>query len=250
MMCVDRARDATRPGAAEQTSPTPSCDISRQSRPDTPANFPSRVPPRCRCLRPRPVNPGTPDDMMRHVQKRMSVALVATLAAACAVAITAGADFEPDADFTGYTSFRWDEPDARPTGDPRLESNPFFSERLHDAIQRELEMRGILLDGSGPALEVHHHATVRDRVEVYDVDLAAGYAQPVDRPGTRVIQYEEGTFLVDIADARTREVVWRGWAQLDVGRALDDAGQMREQIDRALERMFEDFPAPKLAGSG
>jgi len=170
------------------------------------------------------------------------LAAATMLAASCGgVPLRAGADFHPDHDFTQYVGYIWDEPDQRPTGDPRLDENPFFIHRLHAAIHWELPTRGIRYRAPGPALTVHHHATVRDRVGVYEADREAGYGSEYGE-GTQVIQYEEGTFLVDIADARTREVVWRGWARLDLGRALEDPDVMSEQIDVAIARMFVGFP--------
>ena len=47
-----------------------------------------------------------------------------------------------------------------------------------------------------------------------------------------------------MTDARTQEVVWRGWAQLDLGQALGDPDAMRDQIDQAIGTMFENFPIP------
>ncbi len=49
---------------------------------------------------------------------------------------------------------------------------------------------------------------------------------------------------MDIADARTGEVIWRGWARLDLSTALDDPMEMRDQIDLAIGKMFESFPVP------
>lgn len=176
--------------------------------------------------------------------KRFALAGVALLFAACGgVPLTAGADMTPGYDFTQYTSYYWDQPDDRPTGDPRLENNPFFVHRLHSAIHWELATRGIELSREGPALKVHYHAVVRPRVEVYEADRDAGFLSEFGQ-GTQVIQYEEGTFLVDIADARTGEVVWRGWARLDLTTALEDPAEMRDQIDRAIGTMFESFPIP------
>jgi hypothetical protein len=161
---------------------------------------------------------------------------------ACAtVSMQAGADFEPGYDFTQYASYVWDEPDDRPIGDPRLENNPFFMHRLHAAIHWELATRGIEYDAHGPALTVHHHAIVRDHVEVFSAEPNAGVMSEYGE-NTEVVQYEEGTFLVDLADARTGEIIWRGWAQLDLSRALDDPMEMRDQIDIAIGRMFESFP--------
>ncbi len=166
------------------------------------------------------------------------------LAAACGgVPLTAGADFEPGYDFAEYVSYTWDQPDDRPTGDPRLENNPFFLHRLHSAIHWELATRGVQYDAPGPALTVHHHVTVRDRVDVYEVDRTTGYRTDFGE-GTQVISYEEATFLVDIADARTNVILWRGWAQMEIGKALRDPAEMRDMIDDAISKMFEDFPLP------
>ncbi len=183
---------------------------------------------------------------MRGMTK-LALATAAFLSTACSsVPMRAGADFEPGYDFAKYATYTWDEPDGRPTGDPRLDENPFFVHRLHAAIHWELATRGIhngRTEGLGAALTVHHHASVRDRVEVLEADREAGYDSEYGE-GTQVLQYEEATFLVDLADARTKEIVWRGWARLDLGRALSDPDVMRDQIDEAIRRMFESFPIP------
>jgi hypothetical protein len=181
---------------------------------------------------------------MNNTLTRLALATIALVAAACGgVPLTAGADLEPTYDFTQYTSYTWAEPDERPVGDPRLDNSPFFVHRLHSAIHWELATRGIEYGAEGPGLTVHHHAVVRDRVEVYEADPYEGYTSEFGE-GTQVIQYEEATFLVDIADARTNEVIWRGWATLDLGNALEDPLEMRDQIDQAIAMMFEDFPIP------
>jgi hypothetical protein len=155
----------------------------------------------------------------------------------------AGADFAPGVDFGSFNTFSWDEPDTRPVGDPRLENNPFFEQRLHEAIERELSARGIRVVDSGAGLAVHHHATVRDRVEVYEADREAGYTASAYGEGTQVVHYDEGTLMVDIVDAGNNEVIWRGWAQFDISAALENPTIMSERIDEALAKMFEAFPA-------
>jgi hypothetical protein len=159
------------------------------------------------------------------------------------IPLRAGGDFQPGFDFSQFTAYSWDQPDAQPTGDPRLDYNPFFVHRLHSAIHWELATRAIQYEGMGPALTVHHHASVRERVEVFEADPASGVSSDYGQ-GTQVVQYDEATFLVDISDARTQEVVWRGWAQMDVGRALGDPEAMKAMIDEAITLMFENFPVP------
>ncbi|MGB1658432.1 MAG: DUF4136 domain-containing protein [Longimicrobiales bacterium] len=168
---------------------------------------------------------------------------LAAFTAACGLGVVAGADFDASVDFARYATFTWDEPDDRPVGDPRLENNPFFDERLHAAIAIELADHGIRAGEADGGLIVHHHATVRNRVDVYDADERAGYRRPAGyTEGAQVIQYDEGTILVDIADAETRAVIWRGWAQFDIGRALANPDLMDRAIQEAIGRMFEDFP--------
>ena len=174
---------------------------------------------------------------------RVAGALAVTAAvAACGLGVVAGADFSPSIDFTEYSSFTWDEPDDRPVGDPRLENNPFFEERLHGAIAVELAERGIRQGAQGSGLIVHHHATVRSRVDVYEADERAGYGGGTYVEGTQVVQFDQGTILVDIADAHTRDVIWRGWAQFDISRALANPEVMTRAIDEAIAKMFDDFP--------
>lgn len=160
----------------------------------------------------------------------------------CGLGVTAGADFSPSIDFARYASFTWDEPDDRPVGDPRLENNPFFEDRLHAAIAVELAEHGIRAGDEGARLVVHHHATVRNRVDVYEVDERAGYGHYAE--SAQIVQFDLGTILVDIADAETLDVIWRGWAQFDITAALADPALMTRAIDEAVRKMFEEFPGP------
>jgi len=170
-----------------------------------------------------------------------STLLTAGVISGCAVPMQAGADFDRDLNMGPYRSFAWAEPDEMPSGDARLDHNPFFTRRLHEAISTELSARGIRLNESDPALVIHHHTSVRDRVQVYEADRSSGYTDE-DYGNTQIVEYEEGTFLVDIADANNNQILWRGWATVDIERALDDSSLMAGLIAEAVARMFERFP--------
>lgn len=177
------------------------------------------------------------------------IALIVTLASGCGVSIRAGADYTPGIDLARYDSFSWGEPDELPTGDPRLDHNPFFEDRLHRAIEDELSWRGIGFSATGADLLVHHHVSVNNRVQVYDTDQMAGYSSTDYPAGPEVFEYEEGTFLVDIADAETKEILWRGWAVADVDAALVDPDQMTELLKESVKKMFEEFPFSANGGT-
>ncbi len=172
----------------------------------------------------------------------LPVLLVAAALSGCGLGVVAGADFAPGIDYARYAAFTWDEPDDRPVGDPRLENNPFFEQRLHAAVAVELAEHGIREGAEGAGLIVHHHATVRNRVDVYEADAREGYSAVRGTAPPDVVEFAEGTILIDIADSETRDVLWRGWAQFDITRALANPEVMERAIMEAVGKMFERFP--------
>lgn len=181
--------------------------------------------------------------MKRAARLGAMAAGIAWVAAGCGIATTAGADYQPDADFGSYTTYGWDEGAIRRTGDMRLENNPFFERDLFAAINEQLGERGIREDEENPQVLVHYHLSVEDHIEVYEADPQSGYPAPSEYgPGTEVVQYQEGVFIIHFVDAQTRDDLWVGWARGDIGGALTDAEKMRDWVDDAVEKMFRDFP--------
>ncbi len=185
---------------------------------------------------------------MRVANRGLLAVGVALITTACGIAMMAGADFRPNLDFGRYNTFGWDEAAVGRTGDVRLENNPFFEARLHEAIDRELSTRGIRYDESSPALLLHYHLSVGDHIEVYEADPESGYPASEFGAGTEVLQYEQGTFVVHFIDAETNEDLWIGWAQGDIGAALADSRKMREWVNEAVALMFDDFPVLTSGG--
>jgi hypothetical protein len=163
--------------------------------------------------------------------------------AACGIPTRAGADFVPGLDMGRYRTFGLDEAAISQTGDVRLEQNPFFEERLVEAIERELAARGIRRDESSPEMMVHFHLTVEDHLEVYDAEPQSGSPISEVGVGTEILQYEQGTFVVHFEDPETHEYVWVGWAEGDMGPALADSEEMRKFVDEAVTLMFQHLPA-------
>jgi hypothetical protein len=58
------------------------------------------------------------------------------------------------------------------------------------------------------------------------------------------LRYEAGTLVIDVIDARTNRLIWRGWAQGAVKGMLENEDTMARQINQGVARMFEEFPKP------
>ncbi len=185
---------------------------------------------------------------MRHLQIRLAagraafaaVALalaVAMTAAACATAMTVSSHVDRDIDFSRYRTYDWGPADALPTGDARLDANPFFKDHLQGEVEKQLAARGYTLAGPDQAdLLIHYHAHIDQRIDVTSVDRSYGY-------GGEIRDYEAGTIVLDLVDARTQKVIWRGWAQDAVSGMLADQDTMAGKVNEAVTRMLAQLPA-------
>ena len=179
---------------------------------------------------------------MTHRQfVRLLAAAPFVLASACAT-VSVGADHEAGVRFDQYRTFGWDARDALPTGDPRLDNNPFFDSRVRGAVELELTAKGLTLVTSAPDLLIHYHASVQQRVEVIKRDQDRGYTTPDYGQPSTVMEFDEGTLLVDVADAKSKKILWRGWAQTDVGGLMERPREMEKRIGESMRRMLKNFP--------
>lgn len=181
---------------------------------------------------------------MRYIGRLAIVALAALALAGCAVRMNVSSHVERGADFTQYHTFDWGPADALPTGDPRLDNNPFFHDYLQGAFEKRLAGRGFERSASGttPDLLIHYHAAINERFDVVEAGFGQGECYSYDDCLPQVINYEQGTLVVDIVDARSDKVVWRGWAQDSVEGVIDNQDRMERQLDEAVTRMLEEFP--------
>ncbi len=179
--------------------------------------------------------------MLRVSASLLAVGAVLALAS-CGVPIRSGGYFTPGLGVDGYTTFAWNQEADRTVGDPRLDNNRFFEDRLHEAIEWELSLRGIRQGEGSPDLLVHHHLSLADHELVEEVIDESGYSR------TEVFAYEQGTVVVHLVDARTGQDFWLGWAQANVEPALAGPQNMERWVYDLVGEMFEDWPVPQRVG--
>lgn len=166
--------------------------------------------------------------------------LVTLVAAVGCATMTAGSHVERGLSFSGYHTFDWGPADELPTGDPRLDRDPFFTDHVLGAVEKGLARRGLAMSAA-PDLRIHYHASVTSRLNVSRVDRGRGYCQAADCP-VDVSEYEAGTLILDIVDVRTNRVIWRGWAQDALGDMLEDRGVMERKINEAVAKILAQLP--------
>ncbi len=176
----------------------------------------------------------------RSVARALSLASLAIMVG-CAT-VSAGADFDPAVRLDRYHTFDWGGGDSLPVGDPRLDNNPFFDSRVRAAVELELATRGLRRVTTTPDLLVHYHASVRQRVDVVRSDEGRGYSSPRYGTSDAVVEYEEGTLIIDVADPKSKSILWRGWSQTDVGGLIEDPREMEKRIGESVRLMMKKFP--------
>lgn len=165
------------------------------------------------------------------------------LLASCGTSVVAGSHMPTPVDVSNRPTFAWvPNPDAI-HGDPRLEGNQFFEDRLQEAVAWHLSLRGIRPTVSAPTFTVHHHLTLSEHAYFEEVMDDAGVTRVDTYP------YERGSVTVHMMDAATGGTVWVGWAQANIEPALTSPDAMQRWVYDVVGAMFEKWPIPGRDGS-
>jgi hypothetical protein len=159
------------------------------------------------------------------------------LAGACAP-IRVHSYTAPRIDVTAYRTYAWAAGELGATGDPRLDNNSFFRERVQTAADGQLRFRGYEKVRSGaPDLTVHIHARLEQRLDTSALDPVTCQVEEC-----RTEIFDEGTLLIDLVDTRTNALVWRAWAESSLDGVIDNQELMNNAIDRAVASIFSRLP--------
>lgn len=153
-------------------------------------------------------------------------------------------EFDRQADFSQLRSFQWLEPeyekDSVSISHPVLDS-PLLGRRVKNAVTGNLEARGYREVEADPDFFVTYHTTQsqqeRRRTGSY---LQLGYGQFRPRFGTSVVvdmwprTFNEGTLIIDIVDADSGDLVWRGWRDTELTRRNFDDARVNEAVGYVL----------------
>jgi len=180
--------------------------------------------------------------MSRHSYTAALAIGLAAIAAGCAVtSMNVSSHVRRGLDIGQYSTYAWAPADALPTGDPRLDQNPYFQDYVQGAVEKQLASRGMLASRAGtPDLLLHYHASIDTRIDVSRSEREYERCHSSDC-SSWVERYEAGTLVIDVVDTRANLLIWRGWAQ-DSVEAFENRDRMRQKVTEAVRRMMATFP--------
>lgn len=180
---------------------------------------------------------------------RVVVLLIVALVAACATPIQS--EHLAGADFAGYHKFYWRAPPAnRPVRNP-ITDNTIVDQRVAQAVVHTLTSRGFeqVSDPAQADFIVTYLTSTQQQIRsTGGVSVGIGFGYPFYNPffGTAfypafpydVRSYQQASLIIDIIDAHTHQLVWRGWTSNE----LTSANYSSQAVDRAVQRILAEFP--------
>jgi len=170
------------------------------------------------------------------------------LLASCA-SVRVSVDYDPEEDFSVYRAYAWLPEGPIPSGDVRVD-NELIARHVVDAVESTLREQGFEKDTAGdPDFYVNYTLSVQSALDTYTVNrvYVDHYGWAMSLPETRARPYDEGTLIIDIADAREEELVWRG-----VGKTrVSDYGTnetVAKTLNETVAEILKAFP-PAPGGS-
>lgn len=157
-------------------------------------------------------------------------------------AVSVRTDYDRSVDFRKFKAYNWDSEQQVP-GDV-LARDPLLRKRIKTAVDEVLQSRGFELRPSGNAdFTVMIHAGVKERMRITDWGNYGWYDPWWGPYGGRldVSYYTEGTLVIDLFDAATRELAWRGMGE-GIVREYTDAKRMEEEVRNTVTEILEHFP--------
>ncbi|MEM8955678.1 MAG: DUF4136 domain-containing protein [Verrucomicrobiota bacterium] len=176
------------------------------------------------------------------------------LISACST-ITVRSDFDPKANFSALRTYAWMPLPPNNTGDPRVD-NPLVEKRIMDAIDSQLAAKGFQKTSSGSAdFLVGYAVAVNREMRAHVIDNYYAYPYPYYRAGrygypwitaypqpqVRVYEYDQGTLVIDILNAKDKGLIFRGSAQAAL-RENPTPTQSSQRINEAVSKILAKFP--------
>ena len=179
---------------------------------------------------------------MRRLIPAAATAVILLVMTGCAT-MAGGSYVARGIDFTPYRTYDWGPADAFPTGDARLDSNAIFQDHLQGEVEQQLAARGIerAAPGTKPDLRIHYHLSVEWTAEVREMNDTSRNVVAEDWHAS-VREFETGTIVLDVMDAFTNQLLWRGWAKDRLDGIIANQDLMERQVDAAVAVMMRSLP--------
>jgi Domain of unknown function (DUF4136) len=177
--------------------------------------------------------------MKMNMKRTFVPAGIALLFTASAVAQQVKTDFDHNANFNQYKTFSFEKIQT---------PDPFWVDRIKSSVSASLTAKGWTQVASGGdativAMEIDQtHRSLNTYYDGFGGGWGWRWGGGLGETTTTVDTYEVGTLVVDLFDARTKKLLWRGSSSETLS---DKADKNAKALDKGVQKMFDHFPPEK-----
>jgi hypothetical protein len=179
----------------------------------------------------------------------MSIRILAAFAA-CLFAVGCSQydinyDYDVEGNFAAYRNYAWIPKtihEGSTSASTAVQSNTLLDSRIRSAVDTNMAAKGFTVDDVNPDILVVYHTGMQNKVDVTDYGYTyAGSYWGWAGSNVDVYSYTEGTLIVDLVDAKTKKLAWRGSATgvVEPGRSPE---KITENINNVVSQIFDNYP--------
>ena len=175
------------------------------------------------------------------------LALALGLSACTTSNVGVSSDFDHAVNFRAYHTWAWYPKQAKDTeGGPAKGYESFADQRIRDAVSKDLAAKGMTETAENPDVFVAYSVRVENKQQVSGSPYGYGYpyygygygafgGYPY---GGGSYNYKAGTVIIDIVDAKRKELAWRGTGQAQ----LNQNSISEEETYRIVNSVLGNYP--------
>lgn len=178
---------------------------------------------------------------------RYAVLLMAAMVLNACSAIPVSTDYDPEWQMPADASYAWIK---RPSAhvDPMID-NDLVAGRVRRAVDDQLEGKGVraVADETQASLLITYHIGEEEKLDISTFHSNYGYYPcwgcygPGFNSDVWVNQYTQGKLMIDMIDAKTKQLVWRGIASRRVPNFKTPV-ERDTYIRETVAAIFQKFP--------
>jgi len=177
-------------------------------------------------------------EKLMNVQRTLFASFgIAMLFATASFAQQVKTDYDRNADFSRYKTYSWEKVQTQ---------DPLWVDRIKEAVNAALTAKGWTPVESGGDVAIlaiettQNQPTLNTFYDGFGGGWRWGGFGGFGDATTTVENYKVGTLVVDLFDAHTKALIWRGSSSDTLSGKSD---KNIKNLDKGVERMFDHFPS-------
>jgi len=159
---------------------------------------------------------------------------IALLAATASFGQQVKTDYDRSLDFSKYKTYSWEKVQTQ---------DPLWVDRIKEAVNAALAAEGWTQVPSGGSVAIVAIEMTRNQrtLNTFYDSFGGGWrwGGGFGNATTTVDNYKVGTLVVDLFDANTKKLIWRGSSSDTLS---DKSDKNIKNLDKGVQKMFDHFP--------